>query len=838
MSSGTAIKLTLRTGTQRANRLFYGGSVLLGAGSPDLDGLAIDLHSLLPEQIKIFHKDGLYFAQNLANDPFVSLNGRPFGRKKLSNGDVLLAGDIEITFELLIGSIPQTAAPISPPTPSLAQALERGIRAKSQPSVIVDSELEALIREVESFEAELKGRTASPEEPAAASKEASVDVPFKASELHSDVARYHAKIGCETIQSTAFQFEDVRLNASLAERHSAKPKRVSLNDDTTQVVRHHFGSHAPPRQIFWRPLLAMLLVVVAIAAALGSGIYFTFSEKNDAEEFVIAEGIADIAMALTYAQLHQLKPPNQNWGDPEFIKECLVKVLPAGYPSLASLDKLGTFTNSSYMFRVYTSNDFSHFLLLAQPEPNLWQWLLSRETILLDSSTMQLHRLTDLRALNRLLANTKPLEGANGLEISHLVSQAPLIRLTTLATETGHREFLPPKGLQKLSPGSDTRTYNAPRYYTFSQQLSSSLGSYLREESTERAAERANELRKQVVDLEKLPQLVIYTIEQEPLLGAIFRQIESWMPDQQVLLAQVVLDSDGQRILTSYIYGHQFFGLGDEDLLGSRKNAIPTVSESDRATIGMDNTPHVMSEVLGRDLTAAVQHRRQALGVPYHALRTLLESFMQAPQENFVTNATQLVQQLENIDLGEQVEIRQAVVDSYRVNVLDNQSLSHSDFVLAAKEAGVAPYIPIEFLRVEQADEGASPVFVQAEPTSGHTLRDFSDVLNRIQQSEDITALGEAVTEANIVLNDLPVEGTDKLRTLRNKYQLVLAHRIEQLVLGPMSPLPVSSINDRGRAQLASLLVSAGIDDEEQKEYYLQEFDRLIERKTPQGSAL
>ncbi len=116
-------------------------------------------------------------------------------------------------------------------------------------------------------------------------------------------------------------------------------------------------------------------------------------------------------MALTYAQMHQLKPLNQNWGDPDFLKDILTKVLPPDYPSLVEQDKQEPFRNCPYMLRVYTSNDLSHFLLIAQPEPNLLQWLISRETILLDSRTMELHKIRDLRALNRLLADPRPLEG-------------------------------------------------------------------------------------------------------------------------------------------------------------------------------------------------------------------------------------------------------------------------------------------------------------------------------------------------------------------------------------------------------------------------------------------
>ncbi len=63
-----------------------------------------------------------------------------------------------------------------------------------------------------------------------------------------------------------------------------------------------------------------MIVIVAILAAVGSGVYFTFNEKNDEREFIAAQGLADMSMALTYAQMHQLKPLNQNWGDPDFLK--------------------------------------------------------------------------------------------------------------------------------------------------------------------------------------------------------------------------------------------------------------------------------------------------------------------------------------------------------------------------------------------------------------------------------------------------------------------------------------------------------------------------------------
>ncbi len=47
--------------------------------------------------------------------------------------------------------------------------------------------------------------------------------------------------------------------------------------------------------------------------------YLRLSTISKDEEVHAAEGVADIAMGLTYAQLHEADPASQNWSDPEFL---------------------------------------------------------------------------------------------------------------------------------------------------------------------------------------------------------------------------------------------------------------------------------------------------------------------------------------------------------------------------------------------------------------------------------------------------------------------------------------------------------------------------------------
>src|SRR5690606_8087270 len=98
-----------------------------------------------------------------------------------------------------------------------------------------------------------------------------------------------------------------------------------------------------------------------------------------------------------------------------------------------------------------------------QPAPNLMQWLVHKKTLVVDSSTMEMRKISDLKALNRLLANPDPLEGSNGEDIHHLIKEGGLMSLNSLAGHKNHWGFSPPKTLGFIRPGAENYIYNAPR---------------------------------------------------------------------------------------------------------------------------------------------------------------------------------------------------------------------------------------------------------------------------------------------------------------------------------------------------------------------------------------
>lgn len=805
----TRIKLNLQVGSQQIERVFEQDAVLIGAYSADLEGLSLDLTSLLPEHTRIFAKDGVFHVHNLANDPFVTLNGMPFGKKKIVTGDRLAVGEVEILFEGQTAPAPQRRGSFSNSQQKQQKQPVVSVR-RHEPIVEEDEDLEALIREVESFEAK---------EASAKGAEEPKERHFKASPLHGSLAEAHTRVGLETIQHSVDRIIGEGISGTFQTHPPFKSKRAAKTSETPQVVKNHFASVQSPPTSFWRPLIVIAVVLFAIMAAIGSGIYFTFSEKGDEQEYVASQGLSDMAMALTYAQIHQLKPPNLNWGDPDFVREALTNVLPPDYPSLAVLDKQGSFANSPYMVRVYTSTDLSQFLLIAQPEASLWQWLLSRETIVLDSRSMELHKTTDLRALNRLLANSKPLEGANALEISHLVSQASLVRLSSLASETGLREFLPPKGLNKLSPGGEIRVYNALRYYRLTAPVMEAVGA-LASSTQEPQEEALRDLQKRVAELVKMPNIILYTTTPESVTFKALELLKQWYPEHMPVIAQLTVEKDGGGVQSSHLI------LDQKDLSGegpSQEGPI-ALAESDIPLAEAEWTP------MQNELRAVLDRRLTALTAYKDRLVNLLDEQIAAPKFDFGPVADQLILEMEDMDLAEQVEIRQTIVDTYRTYVLEDKTLSHEAYVAEATAAGMHNFLPAEFFNEAVSEENPSLVAEQINQSIDHTL-DFGVVLHQVQQANDLSSLEEAIASANRELASEPLSNDDRLQALRNKLQVHVAHRLEQLILGSSSPLPDSAYNRHNRARIQSILMNVGIEDSEQRDYYLHEFDLIVQRK-------
>jgi hypothetical protein len=526
------IRLTLNATSDPEIHLFNKSTILIGANSPHID-LSLPGSDIQPIHLKITEQNGVLIIINYANDPFVSLNGHPFGKKLLNSGDVILVNQTTILFENLDShqtkELKEDNAIAQKPLTSL---LEK--KAKKQGKVEAEHQKSPL------SEDPLIGSSFSL--PFENEVEALKEEEWQQTSLET----YLRELECDQITLKEIPSPDPEGPPERKQAQSLKDDYLQdLNDEDHPKTGGPFGHLPDPSHLYqaWKSILFFIFSLLVISGLIGTIIYFSVSDKTEVQETKATQGVADIAMALVHAHISHLKPPNHNWSDVDFLKSNLQAILP-NIPSYASqIDAHGQFNCCPYSLRIYTGSDLAHFLLIAQPAPSLLQWLIPKSLIVVDSQLMELRTLKDVRGLNRLLANADPLEGNNGKEISALVKQGELIQLSNLANEARHSDFSPPKNLAWMRTGAENLIYNAPRYYRLGQSLAQKAINL----STEKGSSQEVAALKQAVEnFSWLNHFVIYS-EQGKKSAALIRQgLMMFAPTDKILFGYLLFNGQGK----------------------------------------------------------------------------------------------------------------------------------------------------------------------------------------------------------------------------------------------------------------------------------------------------
>lgn len=487
-------KLVETSEGSKKSHLFNEDTLLIGDGLTSSVHLSFPGRGLKPEHLRIEKKGSDFFVINLANDPFVSINGLPFYKKKLTFGDILKIKQIELTL----------GDDLTPPAPVVQQ-----VEPAAKP---IDPDLE-LQRELKKLEELTPVPLERPLELEEEPEQEIVTVPIK-------------KVKNEPKAKRSLKDVDYLTEKSPFERDK-RPFSFPTPKKPFRYLRYF--------SIFFGIFIITTLIV-------GLESYLRASEESSHEELMTAESLSDIAMAFTYAQLNHISPQKHNWSDPEFIQNNLLATLPYGSASSLKLDAHGVFGNTAYLLRVYTSNDLSRFLLVAHPAPSWIQWLIPKNSIIVDSTTMELRKINDLKTLNRILANLNTLDGVNAGQISELVKKGDLIPLSQLAKGVRKPDFAPPKAVQFLRPGAENLIYNAPRYHYFSDQLIKKVSHFA---LLETSSHELQMLKSELEILKKLPNLILYTTDGIESATRTLKGLKEIQPDANYLLAYLKYDTKG-----------------------------------------------------------------------------------------------------------------------------------------------------------------------------------------------------------------------------------------------------------------------------------------------------
>ncbi len=815
------IRLTLNAQSDPAIHLFNQPTVLIGADSAHVD-LVLPGAGIQPIHLKIIQQDHLLILINHANDPFVSVNGHPFGKKLLNSGDVILIDQITILFESLPSSeIEAVIANRAIPLPSLLAN-----KVKKQEGVT--QELCALQAENHygpahfslPFEQEVEAL------PDHEWQKTSLDVYLKDFEISLALEPHFNSPPPQVEQASKREIKEPKVQ--LDSGSNAKPsslehkKSVSLKDDYLRDLEDDNRPKGGPFDYLadsshltqaWRLILLFIFSLTAVLGIVGTVIYFSVSDKTEAQETKATQGVADVSMALAYAQLAQLKPHNQNWSDVDFLKGIIQTILP-DTPSYASqLDAQGQFNCCPYSLRIYTSTDLTHFVLIAQPAPSVLHWLIPKSIIVVDSNLMELRTLKDVRNLNRLLANSDPLDGLNGKEITQLIKQGKLIRLSTLATESGHLAFAPPKKLAWVRPGAENLIYNAPRYYRLGQALAQKA---MVLSTSQAASQEVITLRQTIERLAWLNHFIVYA-DQGKKSALLTRQAFTlFVPSDKLLFGYLLFNAQGKI--------HQVHLLKeDEEWKDSpfvqnhsdKESEIAYQSPTEREE-RVDTRPMRQEEDLKVDpqhplyiqlqtLVAAREHELKPLA---SSVFNLINQELQRPHVQFQIEFQNLSHAFLMADAKHKQTIKEALEELY--HQYENMPTDH--FLAYAKE------LHLDHLIQQQEDETLTLI-------DENSQQNIELLLAQIQNSQTLAELDNLIDIASSWLNFDYIKDSNKLIRYQNILRNQLLGQLEKHLLSPQGHVVIKT---EDRDILQHLLNQERLIRSEEKDFFLEEFEELL----------
>ncbi len=907
------IKLTLNPHSDKEIKQFQKNLILIG--SCESADISLPGENLEPSHIKIEQKADDYYIINVANDPFTTLNGMPFGKKKLANNDVIQIGNTDIQFNTdnnvdkeLRDPPSQTDAIKTTPQEhwldtseeKLQELIENKIHEKShEPSLAShnfspsnnniadsalntpsslddeyqeedieeesyeenaweDSELQELINEVNQLELEQEFAQESPQEESTQSTHLpQPPVPPIILKDKKNLAETTSTITPQ--KNHKGSLKDAYLSEFDDESESWNQHKKKSPIESTNPIKANFKTIGIALSAFLIIFISTLLIL-----------FFHLRAKHIEDELDAAEGIADIAMALSFAQLNHVKPLNQNWSDPDFLKNNLMAVLASEYSPAYFFENHGQFRNNEYSLRIYSSADLSQFLIIAQPSPNLLQWLVPKASILVDSKSMELRRTTDLKSLNRLLLNPNTLEGMNAVEVNNLIKQGEIISFHSMSRQGKDLGYIFAKAMSLVRPGAENAIYNAPRYYPFSE-------TFLRKalmitDNFINPYERSL-IQEEIRQLDKYPNLVLYTTKGLKWLQKAQKAMSILYPTNHFLYATIQLNPQGKIIDSHLLMENKSSSSSDDEDLAELTFLMEQGEQNDLFEIEFndanddempspfheipDHTPvtyqgktspetqrHLYKDAQrfstskDQDILFSEFELKKLFETKHHEdillLLKNLENLLRSGESRYHNDPLQLEKNQAAISfIAELTRIMQQYQEAKKQNTSTSTTelnalrepysdMPEANFLAYTKAVGT------------QAQETPHPDIATFQPTAIKSFEsEIQAHLSHIENSEHLQELERNVTRAVSLITFDKVSDTKKLVYFQNEIHYTVLEKLNAFLLSNEKTLPNKEFIAENRPILANILKTAWVIDPDEFDFYLNEFDlRLQELST------
>lgn len=561
-------------------------------------------------------------------------------------------------------------------------------------------------------------------------------------------------------------------------------------------------------------------VTLIISGVIGLSSVLVLRSQNGDTEIIANRAVADVSMALVHAKAHALLPYNNNPMDRDFLEENLLAVLSPEYRSLCPIaSETGLLEKSGYQVQIVASTDLSRFLVIALPNDGLRQTLAPLPTIILSSESMQLRRSYHLQQWQNLVHEVHSLDEVADDRISVMLRDSEFIRLAQLEDQDNSQGFLLPKEFTAILPEANDRIYNAPRYFVLTESLVTKI---IAAAETRLSQRECSVFQQAFNSLSRLPFLVMYTSEGPSRVEAVKETMEKARWTRIPQIGYVVMNPENNLIQEVHI-------LVDSDMskLTAYIEEQSMISESEDGSIvhlqgsDQENTEMVVdpNHPLFVTLTEISSQRQQALTKIGERITRLVEAHNRKEVSGFFEQQQELLREYQSTSRDYQAKIARILTNLYRDYVGDDQGEDLATFMATVKATDLESLLPPQL----NPDRGLPS---SSQPSENQ----IESLLQEIPNSSNLTYLDKLTKDLAAQIDATEKNNPSLATSYRNRLRNVILRKVGDLLLSPQSQDIPQTFQEQNRSILNSIFDNADISDLEERQFYLNEFDLLMDR--------
>ncbi|GAB4236299.1 MAG: hypothetical protein Tsb0021_16030 [Chlamydiales bacterium] len=555
------------------------------------------------------------------------------------------------------------------------------------------------------------------------------------------------------------------------------------------------NSFLPSRR--WGKILGFASLTLFFSIVLTAYFLLNYHDSED-YEMKAALAVSDAGMSLLHSHILDPKTLQQNWTNLERLQDPLSQLIGSKVSPLYSLTPEGEFLDGKYLLRLFSNQDGSRFLIVAQPLGKMAAWLSSKKAFVLDSDMMEIKVIEDIRALNKALLAPQLFDDpfANAV-IVNLLSKAQSYDLREIRTIENSKDFIPPKGLDFIRPGAERLVYNMPRYYRFTEHLMNQAAN----EDRDTLLSGKSKFQDEFSRLLGFNNLVFYTSDGYQTAVHAYEMLNMFFPQEEYLVGSLQIDPSMDLISNNLLLTMRGTQLPHPFINKNRQ-----LSGEEELKENQAGHPHFY---LFNEMIALNAERAKALEPHTIAVSNLFAKNQQKAQPRFKEELSSLLEQYEKTEEDYLNKISKVLLQLYEDYHLSDPQASSNQFISLAYNAGL-----------DQFTEAQLKHYIEENQNDRVWGEQLELMLQDLRNTYTLQDLEFQVSKIRTYLDRVPETSSFKL-IAQNRLKKEIFLHFEELLIQSENQ---TNIEDQDKIALKNLLDSSG-SSEEEKRYYLNIFN-------------